>query len=141
MKVYFLPTEKRLPRWYPLMVEYFDQLGVILKPIDMDKIKQLPRGTHVIVSESTLSAREAFNQHMKDYLEFALRNSLLVVHHLSSFGIQKGFIRLRNRRHYYFYRMPLSIATFCLHLLQDFLKTDESSQCWPGGRRAKLPLA
>lgn len=140
-KVYFLSLEDQLPEWYQLMQEYFKQLGVTLILTDIEEIKQLSQYhmIHIIISESTLISKAKFRKKMKEYLAFALQKNLVYVHHISSFTIQREFIELRNRKHYYFYKMPFSIAPFCLHLLEEFLKADEEKWVWPGGRRAKLP--
>lgn len=136
--VHFLAMEEKLPEWYGIMEEYFAQLGVALKLTNIEEIKELSceKRPQIIVSESNLSSREQFRRHMKGYLGFALRNGLTSVHHISSFAKEWG--ELRNSRHYHFYRMPFSIAPFCLHLLQDFLQ--DGKRVWPGGKRAKLPI-
>ena len=140
-KVYFLSLEDHLPKWYPIMLGYFKQLGVALILTNLEEIKQLSQYSkiHVIMSESTLTSKEKINRHMKEYLEFALQNNLLHVHHVSSFVIQRKFIELRNRRPYYFYKMPFSIAPFCWNLLEEFLEDSREKRVWPGGRKAKLP--
>ena len=140
-KVYFLSLEDHLPKWYPLMEEYFKELKVSLILTHFEEIKQLSQLSriHVIVSESTLSSKKKFDRQMKDYLGFAVQSNLLCIHHISSFMIRRTFIELRNRKPYYFYKMPFSIASFCWHLLEDFLKDSREKRVWPGGKRAKLP--
>lgn len=138
--IYFLIMEKKAPPWLELMTRYFYRLKIGTTTITCRDLKHLPVGkkTHLIISESTLTAKKRLAQVMEGYLGFALENNLFPIHHISSFNDYK----YQNKRdgYYYFYPLPFIIAPFCIRIAQKFSQNPQKEAKWERGERARLQI-
>ncbi len=142
-KIYYLHLETARPKWYERLAEYFTYQDIFLIPVNFNDLKEFAGNEkiHVIVSESSFEAKEAFERQNHGFLGFALRNNFFHIHHISSFQMTRDLVELRDKKNYYFYKLPFSMAAFSLHVANEFFDSHQKVQKWPGGRRAKLPAA
>lgn len=142
-KIYFLSLEGKLPKWYPNLSLEFSKFGVSLIPIDFKDFKYIleEERCHIILSETGFYGKNLFKKSLKGFLGFSIRNTSNYFHHISSFAMDrdKYDLKQKNKKKYYYYRMPFAPEVFAQHISSFLIETLEEKFNWPGGKRAKLP--
>lgn len=138
--VFFLHLENNLPANFFALSQSLKKLGHYLVPITLDQLPMFCEkkdAINVLVMTTNLNQISFFRSILKKRLKFYLANRKVVIHHFSSFVLERGdFLKPSVYQHY---ALP-SPATFLLKKMITYCERNKIHALnWPGGTRAKLP--
>ncbi len=140
--IFILKLGDALPDGYVKLVEQFAAQGISLVPIEFDQyIEFFKKFNHIdlIVVENGLEQRKQFTHFFKRHFEFAVKNKLLSLYHLSSFAPATINMNFGKTNGYHYYQLPLKVCKLVDSIITTYSTRKYNRQKWPGGRRGRLP--
>jgi len=141
--IFFLMTSKKVSAQFIILSNFFAKHHISLIPIAISDFKLLlheSNNIHVIAMINTLESKETFEDQVKNFLNFLIKQKKIHFYHISSFRplAELGF--LSKNGSYQFYPLPSNAELVCNDVCTHYFGKMRQTSKWPGGRRAKLPI-
>lgn len=140
--IFVLTFNNKLPEGYSKLSNHFAGHGISLVPIEFDQYMEFFKSfnhINLLVMENGFQQKKWFRKYFRGHFEFAVKNKVLTLHHISSFSevrFRNGYERFYNYHHY---KLPLKTHELVDDIAQKYYTKKHGYQKWPGGRRGKVP--
>lgn len=146
--LFYLKLGKKLPKTFFHMAANFSLLEITLVPITFSELNNLILEKKNKLKKINMVAFtwniESLNNLLvsKDSLKIGLLQGTLKLFHLSSFAPSwSEYINTKKVENYFHTALPTSLEQFVFNTALKCKLEQKIVKTWPGGRRAKLPLA
>ncbi len=141
--LFYLQLFENLDETFVSLSELLIKFNLYLVPIKKSELDLLKKSQkpHLVVLRRSLSEHFAFNDCRKTMIDDFVINARVNLYDISSFGEIAIPERLMNRHHYKHIPLPANLSHIATTLALDYYKEKNNRNEWPGGRRAKLPIA
>ena len=135
-------------QWKPKLGDDFIHLAARLRQVNISLVPVKPgeidfflskRKVPVILITKTIAQYHKFQEFKKRHFDFYLKSGKIRILHLTSFKEVEDYASFKPRKDYIVLRLPLMADHIISQVLKEFSGTDQESERWPGGRRARLP--
>ncbi len=142
--IFFLNLTRELPEFYFQMANLLNQHGVTLIPVNLIELQEIKKGERnvmVLVHTASMQELSRFYRLRSRFIDHAVLHGKFRLFHTTSFGRIAKYARAMKNGYYHHFALPLRTSKLAESMANFAFKYHRNKERWPGGRRAKLPVA
>lgn len=141
--IFYLQLTETLGEDFFVFTKLFAKYRIKLVPVKPGDFTEMMDGTrkHLLVVCRDLQSQKTFLNFRSKFLDYASLNNKVSMFHVTSFSRIHIAHKVEQTYGYFYKRLPAGYDELSKFIAYTYYKQTEINRKWPGGRRAKLPVA